>query len=265
MSDAGKNTLIRNLADRDSLLVAYSGGVDSSLLAALASEALGGDRIRCVLLDAPVVPRRAVREALATAEHLGIMCEVIPFPIMENDEFRKNPLDRCYICKKISSRLLKARAAEAGIAHVADGVNISDQSEYRPGLAAGNEEGICHPFIETGINKEGIRKIARECGFSFWSKPSDACLATRIPYGEEITGEKLWMIEQAEDFLIENGFTQVRVRLHGTMIRIEIVPQEMIKFLGIKDEVIQTLKRIGFQYVTLDLEGYRSGSMDEVL
>jgi len=144
-------------------------------------------------------------------------------------------------------------------------MNISDMAEYRPGLAASTEEGIIHPFIESGITKKEIREIAREYGLSVWQKPSAACLSSRIPYGEEITREKLRMIEEAEAFLAGQGFGQVRVRLHGTIARIEVHKEEMEKILDMQPAVVRKLRSIGFSYVTLDLEGYRSGSMDEVL
>ncbi|MDO9326261.1 MAG: ATP-dependent sacrificial sulfur transferase LarE, partial [Methanoregula sp.] len=148
---------------------------------------------------------------------------------------------------------------------IADGINVSDTGEHRPGLRASTEEGICHPFLEAGITKADIRGIAQARGLSFWNKPSAACLSSRIPYGDEITQEKLAMIERAEAFLHTSGFAQCRVRLHGDMARIEIVRDEIQKMLAMQDRLTKTFKTIGFSYVTLDLEGYRSGSMDEVL
>jgi uncharacterized protein len=245
-----------------SLVISYSGGVDSSLLAAVARE-YRGDHVRCILLDSPLVPRKAVREAIKTAEDLGIPCEVIPFPVMEVNEFRCNPKNRCYLCKKMSSRLMKAYAERLGSIFVADGMNASDQQEYRPGLCAATEEGIRHPFIEAGITKTEIREMAKTGGFAFWDKPSSACLASRIPYREEITAEKLQMIEEAETFLAGQGFTQIRVRLHDSIARIELLPDEMEKVFPIRGDLIGRFRKIGFHYVTLDLSGFRSGSMDE--
>ena len=173
--------------------------------------------------------------------------------------------DRCYHCKKISAVHLRKRARELAIAVIADGINVSDTGEHRPGLAASTEEGILHPFIEAGCTKQDIRDIARECGLPVWQKPSAACLSSRIPYGDSITTEKLRMIEEAEAFLAAQGFGQLRVRLHGNIARIEGHKEEMGRILDQQAAKTGALKTIGFSYVTLDLEGYRSGSMDEVL
>jgi uncharacterized protein len=246
------------------MLVAYSGGVDSTLLAAVAREVLG-EKSRCVLLDSPVVPRAAVAQAQEIARGLGFDLEIIPVPLMENGQFTKNPADRCYSCKKISAGFLRARAAEHGLACIADGINVSDTGEHRPGLRASTEEGIVHPFIEAGITKQDIRDIARMLDLPVWQKPSAACLSSRIPYGEEITAEKLRMIEEAEAYLAALQIGQLRVRLHKNLARIEVHKEDMGKILEQQDAVARHFRSLGFTYVTLDLEGYRSGSMDEVL
>jgi len=256
--------LLKELAGLDYLLISYSGGIDSTLLALLAQEALPG-KIKCVLLDAPLVPRRAAQDAAEIAHKFGLPCEVMPFHIIENEEFKKNPPNRCYICKKLSAKLLREKAVKLGISNIADGVNASDLKEYRPGLQASNEEGILHPFVSTGIDKKDIRQIAQNCGFAFWNKPSASCLASRIPYGEEITIEKLQMIEKAEDFMHDLGFSNLRVRLHGNIARIELLPEEFEKAISARCQIIETLEKLGFSYITLDLKGYRTGSMDEVL
>jgi uncharacterized protein len=246
------------------MLVAYSGGVDSTLLAAVAREVLG-EKTRCVLLDSPVVPRAAVEQAQEIARRLGLGLDIIEVPLMSNAEFRMNPADRCYYCKKISAVHLKQRAAELGLTCIADGINVSDTGEHRPGLRASTEEGILHPFIEAGITKQDIRDIARELGLLVWQKPSAACLASRIPYGDAITAGKLQRIEEAEAFLAGLGIGQLRVRLHGNLARIEVHKEDTGKILEQQSAVVRHFKSLGFVYVTLDLEGYRSGSMDEVL
>lgn len=256
--------LKETIASRGSMLVSFSGGVDSTLLAVLAKEVLGKNAA-CVLLDSHVMPRAAVEQAHRIARELGLNLDIISVPLIEHEEFRKNPANRCYLCKKISVPYLRQRAEERGLACIADGINVSDMGEYRPGLAASTEEGIIHPFIESGITKQDIREIAREYGLSIWQKPSAACLSSRISYWEEITREKLRMIEEAEAFLEGQGFGQLRVRLHGASARIEVHIEEMEKIMGMRPAVVKKLRSIGFTYVTLDLEGYRSGSMDDVL
>ncbi len=252
------------IASKGSMLISYSGGVDSALLAVLATEVLE-DKTRCILLDSPVVPRAAVDEARQIAGEYGLQLENMPVRIMDDERFTKNPADRCYWCKKKSAKVLKWRMDALHFACIADGINVSDTGEHRPGLQASTEDGVCHPFLEAGITKADIREIAQARGLNFWNKPSAACLSSRIPYGDEISYKKLAMIEEAEAFLHTSGFAQCRVRLHGTIARIEIVPEDVLKLLAIQELLLKTFKAIGFSYVTLDLEGYRSGSMDEVL
>jgi uncharacterized protein len=259
-----KQSLLESIRNHGPLLVAFSGGVDSTLLAVLARDVLG-ERSRCVLLDSPVVPRAAVEQAQQLATDLRLTLDIIAVPHMEDGTFCSNPEDRCYHCKKISARYLRQRAAELGLACIADGINVSDTGEHRPGLRASTEEGIVHPFIEAGCTKQDIRDIARECGIPVWRKPSAACLSSRIPYGDRITPEKLRRIEEAEAFLAASGFSQLRVRLHGTIARIEVPKEDMARILEQKDAIAAHLRSLGFSYVTLDLSGYRSGSMDEVL
>ncbi|MEN6444401.1 MAG: ATP-dependent sacrificial sulfur transferase LarE [Methanoregula sp.] len=259
-----RERLIAAITKKGSILISFSGGVDSSLLAVLAKEALK-DKCRCVLLDSPVVPRAAVAEAQELARDYGLLLDIIPVPIMDDEKFRANPAERCSLCKEKSAAVLKKRAQELGFACIADGVNVSDMGEHRPGLAASSKAGIVHPFIDAGLTKDDIRSIAHDLDLKFWDKPSAACLSSRFPYGDEITTGKLHMIEAAEAFLRIKGFCQVRVRIHGTMARIELPKEDMSTLLNMQGDVTGKFKSIGFSYVTLDLEGYRSGSMDEVL
>jgi uncharacterized protein len=252
------------IAGHGPMLVSYSGGVDSALLAAVARDVLK-DGTRCVLLDSPVVPRAAVVQARAVADELDLALDIIPVPLMEFADFRNNPADRCYSCKKIGAGYLRQRAKELGFSCIADGMNVSDTQEHRPGLQASDEEGIVHPFIEAGITKDEIRTIARKLSLPIWQKPSAACLASRIPYGNAITEGKLNMIEEAEAYLASLGIGQRRVRLHGNLARIEVSIEEYAKVLEQHAAVVAHFRALGFAYVTLDLEGYRSGSMDEVL
>jgi uncharacterized protein len=221
--------------------------------------------MRCVLLDSPIVPRAAISEAKKIAEEFGLQLEIIPVRVMDDERFRKNPAERCYWCKKNSAKVLKWRKDALHFACIADGINVSDKGEHRPGLLASTEEGIIHPFLEAGITKADIRDIAKACGFQFWNKPSAACLSSRIPYGDEITPYKLTRIEEAEAFLHAKGFSQCRVRIYGDIARIEVTNDDIPKLLNNREDLVKIFRSIGFTYVTLDLEGYRSGSMDEVL
>ncbi len=259
-----KEVLQEIIRDCRSMLVSYSGGVDSTLLAVIAHDVLG-EKSYSVFLDSPLVPRATVKDAKKTALDLGINLEVINVSHMEHESLRKNPPERCYICKKISADYLRQTALKYSLNCIADGINISDMSEHRPGLAAATEEGIIHPFIMAGITKQEIREIAKECGLIVWQKPSAACLASRLPYWDEITLYKLKIIELAEAFLSENGIIQSRVRLHGSIARIEAIPEDFEKLLSIRRDIIHYFKDMGISYIALDLAGYRSGSMDEVL
>ena len=247
-----------------SVMIGLSGGVDSTFLARVASEALGEKAVAATALSY-IYPSWESKEAEETATSLGMKYIRISFdPVKEVEGFEMNPKDRCYICKKYLFTTLKRKAVDMGIAFVADGTNADDINDYRPGLRALKQLEIKSPLLEAGLTKEEIRYLSKQLGLSTFSKPSFACLASRIPYGERITREQLLMIEKAETFILSKGFTNVRVRCHGTLARIELNRDEMNRALeeGMRDELGRTLKDIGFEYVSLDLSGYRMGSMN---
>jgi uncharacterized protein len=252
------------IAGQGSLLVSFSGGVDSALLALISREVLG-ERAGCAFLSSPLTSRREEREARALSAQYGLSCLTIPFPILRQRRFRMNPAERCYHCKKYAATLLKALAREKGFRHVADGLNLSDYREYRPGIRGSAEEGVLHPFVEAGMTKEDIRALAHARGLDFWNRPSSACLASRIPYGEAITRERLRIVAEAEDLVQSWEVDRVRVRLQGDIARVEVEEKDMHLVLTRRIPLVKMLKSQGVCYVTLDLEGYRSGSMDEVL
>jgi len=256
--------LKKRIAVKGKLLVAYSGGVDSSLLAKVAHDALGGNAL-AVILDCRLMPRSELLSARELAASLGLNYRAAEFSILKEEQFCSNSVTRCYICKKKSAAVLKSIAKEEGMSCIADGVNLTDYGSYRPGIAACDEEGIWHPFVDAAITKEDIRALAHDQGLAVWDKPSAACLASRIPYGQPITSESLRMVEEAEEYLKSLGLLQLRVRFHGRLARIELLKQDMARGLNCRDEITRMLKAIGFDYVALDLEGFRSGSMDEFL
>ena len=256
---------IRKLKDvinsAGSLLVSYSGGVDSTVLAVAAKEILPA-RMSCALIDSPLVSRSEIKEALELAESLSLPCSFIKSDILEDNEFRENGRDRCYICKKKMSGLLLREAKVLGLDHVADGSNIADLTKFRPGFQAYEEAGIIHPFIEAGMDKEDIRKLARIYRLPVSEKPSYSCLASRVPYGDQLEEEILGEIEASEDFIRSLGAGQVRVRKHGGIARIETDLGNFGLIISNSDEISSFLKQNGFRFVTLDLDGFVSGSLD---
>ena len=260
---AGKLAALRAELERlGPVLVSYSGGVDSALLAVVAREVLG-DEMACAFLDGPLVPRSAAAEAREIAARHDLPLAVIPFDPLGLPGVAANPRDRCYHCKKALAGLLGPAAAARGLGVVVDGVNCSDLGEHRPGLAACAEEGIGHPLVTAGIDKEEVRAIARSLGLSFAEKPSAACLASRVPYGEPLSPALLARIEAAEEALRTLGFPRGRVRAHGPLARIEVPRADLARALEAAPLLVSAVKTAGFAYAALDLEGYRTGAMDE--
>jgi uncharacterized protein len=247
------------------LLIAYSGGVDSATLAVITRETIGPENMHCILVDGPELPRRGLEEALSTAKAFDLPLEVVTGESFSEDLKKQNPHDRCRHCKLGTFRILSEAASRHSCTTIADGANASDLGEHRPGISAFSSCGVIHPFILASITKGELREIARMKKLPFWDKPSSACLYSRIPYGDEITDTKLMMIEHAENILTTHGFIQVRVRHHGNIARIEILPDEFTKLVPVAKQIEEEIRKLGFSYVTLDLRGYRSGSMDEVL
>jgi pyridinium-3,5-biscarboxylic acid mononucleotide sulfurtransferase len=249
-----------------SLVVAYSGGVDSSYLAWVAGRELGTTAL-AVTADSPSYPERHRAMAIAIARDFGLRHEIIRTEELETPEYRANAPDRCYHCKHELYTKLTALAGARGFAAVADGSNADDRGDYRPGRQAAREFGVWSPLDEAGLSKADIRALSREAGLPTWDEPASACLSSRIPYHSEVTHEKLRAIERAEDALRGMGFRVVRVRHHDTVARIELGRDEMARALdpSTAAAIERELRAIGFRYVTLDLGGYRLGSLNEGL
>ena len=253
--------LKENIQKTGGLLVSYSGGVDSTVLAVVAGEVLG-ERMSCAIVDSPLIPRSELEGAIRLAEELSLSCIVLKSSIMDDPEFLANRKDRCYTCKKVMVRLLRIEAERLGLNNIADGSNTSDLSTYRPGFAALEEAGFIHPFIEAGMNKEDIRRLARVYSLPVSEKPSSSCLASRIPYGTSLDEAALGIIEASEYLIRSTGAAQVRVRKHGDIARIEVYAEDFSIILKNREAISAFLKTEGFRYVTLDIDGFMSGSMD---
>jgi len=258
--------LQENLASAGSLLVAYSGGTDSAYLAYAAHAALG-ERMLAVIADSPSLPRKELADAMAFADRHGIPVRVLQTNELEKPEYARNDAQRCFHCKSELFTQMEEARARLGFERLAYGMNLDDRGEFRPGQRAAEMHGALAPLVDAGLSKQEIRTLAREAGLSLADKPASACLSSRIEYGREVTAENLAQVEKAEEALHALGFAQVRVRHHGNLARIEIAREDLARALTLSmlERMTETVRGAGFLYVTLDTQGYRSGSMNDVL
>jgi uncharacterized protein len=258
--------LQESLASLGSLLVAYSGGTDSAYLAYAAHLALG-ERMLAVIADSPSLPRKELADAVAFAERHGIPVQVLRTHELEKPEYARNDAQRCFHCKSELFTQMEEARQRLGFERLAYGMNLDDRGEFRPGQKAAELHGALAPLVGAGLSKQEIRELARSAGLSLADKPASACLSSRVEYGRAVTSENLAQVEQAEEALHALGFMQVRVRHHGDLARIEIAREDLARALTISmlDVMTDALHRAGFIYVTLDTQGYRSGSMNDVL
>ena len=262
--DEKERRLLDLLTTFDSAIVAFSGGVDSAYLAWAATRVLG-TRAVCITADSPSYPDHHRQLALRIAREFDLHHEIVVTGELDRAEYRANPVDRCYYCKHELFTTLTRIAGDRGIAQVLDGNNADDRGDYRPGRKAAREFGVRSPLDEAELSKSEIRELSQRAGLPTWDEPASACLSSRIPYHTEVTGEKLRMIERAEGVLRELGFRICRVRHHDTLARLEIGRDELARALepALRDRIVSELRAIGYKHVTIDLQGYRMGSLNE--
>ena len=253
-------------AEMDRALIAYSGGIDSTLTAKVAYDVLG-DRALAVTADSPSLMPEDLEEARVQAAEIGFRHQVVKTHELDNPNYASNPVNRCYFCKSELHDTLKPLAQQLGYPYIVDGVNADDLRDYRPGIQAAKERGVRSPLAEVGLSKLEVRQLAKELGLPWWDKPAQPCLSSRFPYGEEITVEKLQRVGRGERYLRQLGLKNLRVRSDGDTARIELPPEEIKEFILTMDlpTLVKAFQDLGFIYVTLDLEGYRSGKLNRVL
>lgn len=258
--------LQENLQNLGSVAIAFSSGVDSTFLLKAAHEALG-DKVIAVTASSCSFPKRELEEAKKFCKDNGILHIICESEELDIEGFRQNPVNRCYLCKHELFEKIWAIAKEYKLDAVAEGSNMDDNGDYRPGLIAVKELNVKSPLREVGLSKAEIRELSKMLGLPTWDKQSFACLSSRFVYGETIDEKKLGMVDQAEQLLLDLGFHQVRVRIHGLMARIEVLPEELEKLVKpeVREQIVENFKKYGFTYVALDLAGYRTGSMNETL
>ena len=261
-----ENALVERIKAAGKLAVAFSGGVDSTYLLYKAHQVLGDDCI-AVTVRSQVLAEDDFNRTVEFCKEIGAKQEIIDFDVFSVDKFAENPPDRCYYCKSYDFEGIKRVASEHGITAVADGSNVDDAGDYRPGMRAMKELGIISLLKESGLTKKDIRALSKEAGLATWDMPAAACLASRFVYGERITAEGLKRVELSEKFIRDLGFSGIRVRVHGDLARIEASPDDiaLLSYSRTRKEITDELKKLGFRYVTLDMQGYRMGSMNEAL
>jgi uncharacterized protein len=266
MSEEKLKQLKSLFEEMERALIAYSGGVDSTLVAKIAYDVLG-DRALAVTAVSPSLLPEELEEAQKQAVQIGIKHELIETREMDNPNYAANPINRCYFCKSELHDTLKPIAIERGYPYVVDGVNADDLQDYRPGIQAAKERGARSPLAEVGVTKAEVREISHQLGLSWWNKPAQPCLSSRFPYGEAITIAKLQRVGRAEIYLRKLGYQNLRVRSEGDTARIELPPEQIANFVVTTDlpQLVKAFQNFGFIYVTLDLEGYRSGKLNQVL